>query len=123
MIYIWDNGRDYSDHTIEFVESDLPREDVEAIMASYVTSEYVRLGEPVRREARVEGVAERIDWRDGENETLVQWVGRYTKEGHGRDCPVHLEWGDVRRCDCHRRPSIDAALKHGLIKVEDVVGG
>lgn len=107
MIYIWDNGYEYSDHEVEFIESDLPREDVETIMAPFKRS-----GD---RFARIDGVAERIDWREAGNNGLAYWIGRHLDQGHD-DCPAEFGGAvDLHRCTCARRPAVDAAIKHGLV--------
>lgn len=118
MIYIWDNGGSYSDHALYFVESDLPREDVETIMAP-MSRHYIG-------EARIVGVSERVEWREGANCQLADWCASYLDDGHN-GCVVQdgcfVETKLLAKCNCARRPSIDAALKHGLIKVEEVAGG
>lgn len=68
MIYIWDNGGSYSDHEIDFVESDLPEADVRAFIEAASQSGY-------SRDARILGVAQRVEWLDpGKPTPLYQWA-------------------------------------------------
>jgi hypothetical protein len=53
MIIIWDNGRDYSDHGLYFLEiDDLPEEQVTEALRT------------VHEEGEIIGTAKRISWRD-----------------------------------------------------------
>lgn len=50
MIYIWDNGGDYSDHEIYFIETSLPFEEIDASLL------------PGHEHGELLGKAERIEW-------------------------------------------------------------
>lgn len=60
MLYIIDNQEEYSDHTLYFIESELPLAGVEAAMGSYL----------------VIGVTEKIEWLDPgtkQGELFIRW--------------------------------------------------
>lgn len=107
MIYIWDNGLDYSDHTIEFVESGLPRDVVETILSVFAAQ---------RRKACVLAVAERIEWRTGGNVALSDWCKMHLDSwcAHANDCASqHLY--DANMCSCSSRNAVDLAFMYGLL--------
>jgi hypothetical protein len=70
-IFIWDNGEDFLDHSIWFVESDLDQEVVQEILEAAVD-----------RRSRRGGVvavvkADEIGWRQTRAETLENWFTCY----------------------------------------------
>ena len=57
MIYIWDNGQDWSEHEIVFVDDEgHSHEVVEAVLTTRVWGQ--------RDRARILGTAEMIEWRE-----------------------------------------------------------
>jgi hypothetical protein len=74
MIYVYDNGEEYSDHSIEFIESDYPEpEHVVASINAYQRTRWGH-GDPEPGEGCV-ATAPSLDWRDGcANETLEDWL-------------------------------------------------
>jgi hypothetical protein len=109
MIYIWDNGQDYSDHRIAFVETDANPDDVLAVMAF--------------GERKVIAQAESLAWREGRPATLAEWAEdnfeTYTGGLHSwdPDCEATTT-GDNADCNCSARPIIDAAVRLGLVKAK-----
>lgn len=67
MIIIWDNGGEYSDHRIHFVDTDpFPLEVVEALMA-VLTRQQPR--------SRILATAEKLDWRDPRDvQSVDDWL-------------------------------------------------
>jgi hypothetical protein len=92
MIVIWDNGGDYSDHKILFVD------------AGHSSIELVRVLERGRfrrgDRARVLAVAEAIDWRDPSAVmTLASFYDDVEAQiDHAESCPQY-DWGDGE-CTC-----------------------
>jgi len=76
MIIIWDNGGEYSDHRIHFVDTGpFPLEAVEALMAVYARQQ---------PRSRILATAEKLDWRDSAALQSVadwlSWVGSNFEE-------------------------------------------
>lgn len=70
-IYIYDNGEDYSDHSIAFIRSHWP-EDVTTAAVNAAHSPYSR------QTWTLVGVARDFDWRDESGlSTIVEWVALY----------------------------------------------
>ncbi len=92
--YIWDNGD--PSHQVWYIESDLPREDVETILAGM---DYIG--------GYIIGVVDgRIEWRGGDTSTLDNWVRWVLFSHRGRSL----------RENTATQPSLALALckKHGL---------
>ena len=87
MIYIWDNGQDYSNHEINFIETSYDQKTVERVLNGWghgYASEH----------SRILAVAEALDWRDKEKGVmpledfiypihLFEWIAseRVSKDG------------------------------------------
>lgn len=109
MIYIWDNGQDYSDHKIAFVETDANPDDVLAVM--------------VFGERKVLAQAEAFAWREGRSATLAEWAEDnfqvYTSGLHSWDqgCEAN-DTADNADCNCTARPIVEAAIRLGLVEAK-----
>lgn len=90
MILIWDNGRDYSSHEIEFIDiGDVAVEHAEALLHMRHSDGYVS------------AVAESIEWRRGGTTDLMEMIGPYITDGNTPGVPRSLlfkvlEWERVR---------------------------
>src|SRR5688500_12732375 len=74
-VYVWDNGEDFLDHSIWFIESDLDEDIVEAILDAAID----------RRTSRRGGVVAVVDsaqmgWRQMRLESLGNWFTCYGDE-------------------------------------------
>ncbi len=93
MIYIWDNGGEYSDHAVHFIKSDLPWEEVERVLGARRYS---------CGEGHLVGRSETIDWRDSVPDSL------------GDTISLHDFLGDVRvRVDIGPDPGITEDCHYG----------
>lgn len=75
MIFIWDNGEEFLDHAIWFIESDLERDAVEKLLDAAVN--------PFSRQGGVVAVVadpESFDWRQMRVESLESWFTCYGDE-------------------------------------------
>ena len=94
-IYIWDNGEDFLDHSIWFVESDLAQDIVEEVLDAAVD-----------RRSRRGGVVAVVDandvaWRQMRVETLANWFTCYGDE--------LVDWRNRAVHDSLRRLPLSAA--------------
>jgi hypothetical protein len=72
MIFIWDNGEEFSDHAVWFIESELPRQAVERLLEGAVNP-FSRLG-GVIAVLEPEGS---VRWKQSRLESLESWFTYY----------------------------------------------
>lgn len=93
MIYIWDNGGKWSDHSITFIETEWPRELVERVC---------RLSD---EEGYLIGAASSFEWFRGEPESLEEQIHFYAVT---EDLPKDFQIGVLRHSIAWRRGLIES---------------
>lgn len=108
MIYVWDNGEPFSAHEIDFVESDLPEQDVLVILraAKYTDSESMF----------VLGVLPNSGWRSPKSTTsLSAWCEQHLAHyNHNPPCSSD-SWGKKQACDCDAALAMTLVAAHKLL--------
>lgn len=103
MIYIWDNGDKYSSHEVWFIESNLSRDLVMAILGCH---------------GSVIGVADKIEWLATTPSTLNAWYPKLMQSFvHDDECDFRNDYEDITCCDCRLAPIIRRAIQQGAFKL------
>jgi len=100
VIVVWDNGWDYSDHVLAFVDvGDMPLDVAQALMNDSARSEAI--------------VAHGATMLGPEPMMLRDWASEYVWDPyrHARDCRYRARGADAMSCSCAMREKVAIAAE------------